>query len=95
MSKPWRPDEDVIRARFGAGKRLRSLDEFETPGFVGRMERLRRARKSLPPGATIALVLLGAACVGAAAGLYSVAGPIDVFERESGADWSAVDGAGR
>jgi len=95
MSKPWRPDEEVFRARFGAGKRLRSLDEFETPGFVGRLERLRRARKSLPPGATVALVLLGAACVGAAVGLYSVAGPIDVFERDAASDWSAVEEAGR
>jgi hypothetical protein len=34
----------------------------------------------LPPGATVALVLLAAACVGAAIGLYEVAGPPVVYD---------------
>jgi hypothetical protein len=27
------------------GRRLKGLDEFKTPGFVGRMERVERRRK--------------------------------------------------
>ena len=37
------------------------------------------------------LVVLAAACLGAAIGLYEVAGPRDVFERDSAVDWNAVD----
>lgn len=34
-----------LRMRIGRGKRLRGLDEFERPEFVGRMERVARRRK--------------------------------------------------
>lgn len=91
MSKDWRPDEDVVRARFGGGKRLRSLDEFVPPAFAGQMRRVRR----LPDGAKAGLILLAAACIGAAIGLYEVAGPNDVFERDPAIDWNAVDEAAR
>jgi hypothetical protein len=55
---------------------------------------LRAVRRThrLPPGATIALMLLAAACVGAAIGLYEVAGPRVVFE--DGAELGS-DGVGR
>ena len=33
-----------MRIPFTGQRRLRSLDEFETPEFVGRMERVRRLR---------------------------------------------------
>lgn len=74
MSKPWRPDEDVVRGRFGGGKRLRSLDEFVPPEFLGRMERVRRRR--LPEGAKAGLVFVAAACVGLAIGMYHAFGPL-------------------
>lgn len=84
MSKHWRPDEEVVRARFGGGKRLRSLDEFVPPEFVGRpstalrtgMQRAKRQR--LPDGAKAGLLLVAAACVGIAVALYQVMGPREV-----------------
>lgn len=51
--------------------------------------------RRIPSNALPALGLLALACLGAAILLYALAGPIDVFERESGSDWSAVEGAGR
>ncbi len=85
----WKPEEPVVRPRFGARKRLRSLDEFVMPEFVGRMARLRR-RHRLPPGAFAALVLLGAACIGVGIGLYQMMGPRDVIADEAAAGWNAV-----
>lgn len=93
MSKHWRPDEDIVHARFGDGRRLRSLDEFVPPEFVGRMERVRKAHRSLPHGSRTGLVLLAAACIGVAVGLHEAFGPRDVFERDVAGDWSAVDEA--
>ena len=93
MSKHWRPDEDVARARFGAGRRLRSLDEFILPEFVGRMQRAKRQR--LPEGAKAGLILLAAACLGLGIGLYQAFGPRDVFENTPAIDWTAVDEAAK
>jgi hypothetical protein len=73
MSKHWRPDED----RVDGGKRLRSLDEFAPPEFLGRMERVRRYR--LPEGAKAGLLFVAAACVGLAIGMYQAFGPIELF----------------
>ena len=42
--------------------------------------RVVRQGRRLPPGAMVALVLLGAACVGAAIALYEVAGPRVVYD---------------
>jgi hypothetical protein len=42
-----------------------------------------RTKRTWPPGATVGLVLVAAACVGVVATLYRVAGPSDVFEKES------------
>ena len=86
MSKPWRPDEDIARARSGGGERLRSPGEFAPSGWL---EHLRGHR--LPDGAKVGLALLAAACIGAAIGLYELAGPRDVFERDASVDWNAVD----
>lgn len=86
MSKPWRPDEEAgpLRDRDSRGwARLKREWREET------------SERRIPSNALPALVLLAASCLGAAILLYELAGPIDVFERESGADWSAVDGAGR
>lgn len=91
MSKHWRPDENAVRARFGAGKRPRSLDEFVPLELAGQIRRVRR----LPDGAKVGLILFAAACIGAAIGLYEVAGPRDVFERDPGGDWNAVEEAAR
>lgn len=77
MSKHWNPDEDIARARFGAGKRLRSLDEFIPPDVLGRIERARR--QPLPNGAKAGLVLVAAACLGIAIGLYEAFGPLEII----------------
>lgn len=80
MSKHWKPDEDVVRARFGAGRRLRSLDEFVPPEFLGRMQRVER---QLPHGAKAGLVLVAAACIGLAIGMYQAFGPRDAVARDA------------
>ena len=41
-----------------------------------------KAAKSWPEGATAGLLLVAAACLGAAVLIYQVAGPRDVFEEE-------------
>jgi len=46
------------------GKRLKGLDEFEKPEFVGRMERVERRRKL-----TWYAMLAGAVALGAGIGL--------------------------
>ena len=45
----------------GRSKRLKGLDEFETPEFVGRMGRLERRRKLTWYGMLAAAVVLGTA----------------------------------
>lgn len=87
MSKHWRPDEDIVRARFGAGRRLRSLDEFVRPDFAGRVEREQRQR--LSQGATAGLALVAAACLGVAFGIYQAFAPHEPVAREAEAGWSA------
>jgi hypothetical protein len=46
----------------------------------------RVTRKSWPEGATAGLILVAAACLGAAVILYQVAGPRQVFEKDSSLD---------
>ena len=91
MSKHWRPDETVVRGRFRAGKRLKSLAEFTPPEWLGQFAPSNRT--ALSDGAKAGLVLMAAACLGIAVGLYQAFGPSDVFERDSGADWNAVEDA--
>lgn len=55
MSKHWCPDEDIARARFGAGRRLRS--------------------RLLPEGGSAGLVLVAAACLAVAFGIYQAFAP--------------------
>lgn len=87
MSKPWRPDEDSTPLRESEARGLARLQ---------REWREETRERSLPHGSRTALVLLAALCVAAGLGLYAMAGPVDVFEREAGGDWSAVEGpAGR
>ena len=47
------------------GRRLKSLDEFETPEFVGRMERVRR-RRSIAWWSMLATALIAGAVLGLA-----------------------------
>ena len=49
------------------GRRLKGLDEFETPEFVGRMERVERWKKL-----TWYAMLAGSVALGAAIGLLLV-----------------------
>ena len=43
----------------GRGRRLKSLDEFEAPAFVGRMNRIKRRRKLVWFGTIAAAAALG------------------------------------
>ena len=92
MSKPWRPDEEILPLDGGAERRAGSLGPKE-------WQRLKREWREevhgrpLPHGSRTAMALLGLACLGAAIGLYAMAGPRDVFERDAGGDWSAVEQA--
>lgn len=47
----------------GRGRRLKGLDEFETPEFVGRMARFERRRR-----VALAVTVVGAMTTGAALG---------------------------
>lgn len=81
MSKHWKPEEDVVQP-LPKARRLKSLDEFSLPDFVGSpstalrtgMDRIRR-RHRLPDGAIAGLVLVAAACVGIAIGICAAFGP--------------------
>lgn len=94
MSKAWPPDEAMIPLHRGAVRRARGLRSKE-------WERLKREWREevhgrpLPRGSRTALALLALACIGVAAGLYALAGPRDVFERDVKGDWSAVEEAAR
>ncbi|MES2137285.1 MAG: hypothetical protein V4502_09550 [Pseudomonadota bacterium] len=51
---------------------------------------LRARRWPLPRGAIAGLLLVAAACAGFGFGIYQAAGPRDVFEDDSGINWSAL-----
>jgi hypothetical protein len=90
MSRHWKPPGKVVWQRFGTGRRLRSLDEFETSfrtswfSATGPRPRLPSylrvadggsGGRRLPEGAKVGLVLIAAACVGIGIGAYQVLGP--------------------
>ena len=89
MSKHWKPDESVLHP-LPRGKRLKSLDEFTLPDFVGRMDRVRRQHR-LPEGGRAGLVLVAAACVGIALGLYQAFSSPEAFAPGAEAEWDAAD----
>ena len=70
MSKHWRPDEDIARARLGAGRRQR-----------------------LPLGGTAGLVLVAAACLGVAFGIYQAFAPHQPVAPEAQSGSSAAQQA--
>ena len=76
MSKHWRPDDDVARARFGGGERLRSAGDVVPPEFAGPAQRAKRQR--LPEGGAAGLLLVAAASIGVGIALYQVLGPREV-----------------
>jgi hypothetical protein len=84
MSRHWKPpSEKVVRVRPAGGKRLRSLDEFVKPDFVGRWKPPRQGKLGrLPEGARAGLIQIAAACIGFAVGAYQVLGPRDVVADE-------------
>lgn len=53
--------------KFNKGRRLKGLDEFEKPEFVGRMDRVARRRKLEWWG-----LMLGGAAVGGAIGWFLI-----------------------
>ncbi|MFP5329845.1 MAG: hypothetical protein ACLGHC_06895 [Alphaproteobacteria bacterium] len=48
-----------LRKITSRGRRLKGLEEFETPEFVGRMARVERQRSLVWRGAVVAMVVLG------------------------------------
>jgi endonuclease YncB( thermonuclease family) len=56
------------------------------------LARQRRSRQPWPAGATAGLVLVGAACVGFAVGLYQAAGPLAPVEPEARIEQGAAAG---
>lgn len=90
MSKPWRPDEEILPLHRRSVRRARGL----APREWQRLKREWREEvhgRPLPHGSRTAMVLLALACLGIGIGLYAMAGPRDVFERDGSGDWSAVD----
>lgn len=91
MSRHWKPDEGAVTP-LRSGKRLKSLDEFTPPDFVGDFSRqMKRVERQLPNGAKAGLVLVAAACVGIAIGLYQALGPLEVFAPGAELRWSEAD----
>jgi hypothetical protein len=84
MSRHWQPPTGkIVRIRPGNGSRLRSLDEFVKPDFVGRQARnWTRAHRSMPAGAKAGLLLIAAACVGVAIGAYEAFGPRHIIDDQ-------------
>lgn len=75
-------------------KRLKGLDEFTLPDFTGRpptvlriKEGRVRRRHRLPEGAKAGLVLVAAACLGIAIGLYQAFAPFEIFAPGSETEW--------
>lgn len=91
MSKHWRPDETEVPLRPAKARSRARRDWTRAHGYWRDEVRSR----PLPPGAKAGLVLLAAACLGVAIGLYQLAGPSDVFERDHAVDWNAVGDAAR
>ena len=99
MSKHWKPDESVVQP-LPKRKRLKSLDEFVAPDFLGRpstplrtgMDRVRQAGRSLPDGAKAGLVIVAAACLGVAVGFYLAFGPHEPIAPEARAEWNGAAG---
>jgi hypothetical protein len=84
MSRHWQPPKGkAVRIRPAAGKRLRSLDEFVKPGFLGSQARnWSRAHRSMPAGAKAGLLLIAAACLGVAIGAYDAFGPRHIVDDQ-------------
>lgn len=78
MSKHWKPP-NVVSIRPGRRRGWTRLDSYW---------RAAPSRRRLPEGAVAGLVLVGAACVGAAIGLYQAFGPPVVFAPGSELRWS-------
>ena len=95
MSKPWRHDDEILPLDRGTARRARGLLGAEEWQRLKREWREEVHGRPLPHGSRTAMALLGLACVGAAIGLYAMAGPRDVFEWDSGGDWSAVEDAAK
>lgn len=55
-----KPSPKIVRA-LPSGKRLKGLDEFETPEFVGRMARVQRKRDLTWAAGLLSSLVLGAA----------------------------------
>lgn len=74
MSAHWKPDEGAARPLRQA-KRPKPLGDAALRDLV---ERAQRVERQLPTGSKAGLVLVAAACVGVAIGLYATFGPLEV-----------------
>lgn len=79
MSRHWKPEGKIVRIRPAGGRR----NWARMHGYWQDTAQRRR----LPAGAAAGLVLVAAACVGVAVGLYGALGPRDV--QFSGAETAA------
>ena len=73
MSKHWRPEPDVRPLRPSRARR----EWARIQGYCR-----EHARGPMPEGAKVGLLLIAAACVGAAIAVYQVWGPSDVIARD-------------
>ena len=88
MSKHWKPDESVVTP-LPRGKRLKSLDQFTPPDFVGDLPaRIQRVERQLPHGAKSGLILVAAACAGVAIAAYEAFGPREAIAPGAVTQWS-------
>lgn len=79
--KHWRPDETAVPLAPARARRewTRLQAYWEAPG----------TKRRLPEGAKAGLVLVGAACVGVAIGIYQAFGPLEVIAPGAEAEWNA------
>ena len=81
MSKPWRPDSN-------AGPLQPSTAWREWARIQGCWP--EQARGPMPEGAKVGLLLIAAACVGAAIAVYQVWGPSDTIARDDPGSWNSA-----
>lgn len=81
MSKHWRPDLDATELRPSRTRR----EWTRIQGYLP-----EEARGPIPEGAKVGLLLIAAACVGAAIAVYQVWGPRDAIARDQASQSTSV-----
>ena len=86
MSKHWRPNTEMRPLHLSRARREWTRIEGYWPD---------EARGPMPEGAKVGLLLIAAACVGAAIAVYQVWGPRDVIARDQAANPNAAPNGDR